>query len=64
MLKTAGHFKKVVVETGLTVFRNFRGRSTFRREDEVDCFKECIRSLRKVLNSKMNGGNLVRGVNT
>ena len=26
--------------------------------------KEYIRSLRKVLNSKLNGGNLVRGVNT
>ena len=26
--------------------------------------KECIRKLRKVLKSKLNGGNLVRGVNT
>ena len=33
-----------------------------RREDEVS--KEYIRRLRKVLKSKLNGGNLVCGVNT
>ena len=33
-------------------------------EDKVECFEGYIRRLRKVLKSKLNGGNLVRGVNT
>ena len=31
---------------------------------KLNVSKECIRRLRKVLKSKLNGGNLVRGVNT
>ena len=31
---------------------------------KLNVSKEYIRRLRKVLNSKLNGGNLVRGVNT
>ena len=31
---------------------------------KLNVSKECIRKLRKVLKSKLNGGNLVRGVNT
>ena len=31
---------------------------------KLNVFKEYIRRLRKVLKSKLNGGNLVRGVNT
>ena len=31
---------------------------------KLNVLKECIRKLRKVLKSKLNGGNLVRGVNT
>ena len=36
----------------------------FRRENEVECFEGIFRRLRKVLKSKLNGGNLVCGVNT
>ena len=31
---------------------------------KLNVSEECIRRLRKVLKSKLNGGNLVRGVNT
>ena len=31
---------------------------------KLNVSKECIRRLRKVLKSKLNGGNLVRGVST
>ena len=31
---------------------------------KLNFLKECIRRLRKVLKSKLNGGNLVLGVNT
>ena len=31
---------------------------------KLNVSKEYIRKLRKVLRSKLNGGNLVRGINT
>ena len=34
------------------------------RKMKLNVSKEYIRSLKKVLKSKLNGGNLVRGVNT
>ena len=36
----------------------------FEEKMKLNVSKECIRRLRKVLKSKLNGGNLVCGVNT
>ena len=35
-----------------------------REEMKLKVSKECFRRLKKVLKSKLNGGNLVEGVNT
>ena len=57
-------YQVVTARWKLKVFRNFRGRQIFRREDEVNVSKECIRRLKKVLKSKLIDGNLFLGVNT
>ena len=36
----------------------------FEEKTKLNVLKEYIRRLRKVLKSKLNGGNLIRGVNT
>ena len=43
---------------------NFRGRQIFEGEMKLKVSKEYFRRLKKVLKSKLNGENLVQGVNT
>ena len=61
MAKLLNHYRKVKVK----IPWNFRDRKIFRRGDQAESFlKEYFRRLKKVLRSKLNGGNLVQGVNT
>ena len=54
MVKLSSHYRKVILEA-----------DKFSEEKmKLIVSEEYIRRLRKVLKSKLNGGNLVRGVNT
>ena len=46
------------------MFRNLEADKFLEEKMKLDVSKEYIRRIRKVLKSKLNGGNLVRGVNT
>ena len=58
MIKLLSHYRKVKVIRILEV-------DTFLGEEmKLKVSKEYFRKLKKVLKSKLNGGNLVQGVNT
>ena len=60
-------WKSYQVVTGrsqLQVFRNLETDKFLEEKLKLNVSKEYIRRIRKVLKSKLNGGNLVRGVNT
>ena len=58
MIKLLSHYRKVKVIRILEV-------DTFLGEEmNLKVSKEYFRKLKKVLKSKLNGGNLVQGVNT
>ena len=60
MVKLSSHYRKVKVKyLGILEADKFLEETM-----KLDVSKKHIRRLRKVLISKLNGGNLVRGVNT
>ena len=62
MLKLSSHYRKVKV---IYKYLGILEADKFLEEKmKLDVSKEYIRRLRKVLKSKINGGNLVCGVNT
>ena len=61
MVKFLSHYRKVKAISILEFFETDR---FLPEELKLKLSKEYFRRLRKVLKSKLNGGNLVQGVNT
>ena len=61
MVKLLSHYRKVKV---ISILKFFEADRFLREEMKLKVSKEYFRRLRKVSKSKLNGENLVQGVNT